>query len=128
MSRSVCRIEFTTKTGAIGIVTIKVLEAESIGIIRNKLIVSYIIAQGQAANFIRRQSGTIAAICQLEVINVCHITVIGGVIRIVIVVIYCDKSRTILNINQIIFIGTIIDRHKILTIIIRIVSIIIRVI
>ena len=125
LGRTVFRIERAVITGAVGIITIKVLEAQGIGIVRYKLVVGHIISQVQTGHFGSGQSGTVAAVLKLVIVDVGHIPHlliidIGGVIGII----DSDEGGRVLDVDQVILIRTVVDGNIISPIILIVIQIV----
>lgn len=97
--------------GTVYIVSIEVLQTKSIRIFGNELIVCNVITQIQAGDLVRRKGITVPAVVQFEVIDIGNVPIIIGdrIINVVISVINCDKGGRILNVDQVVFIGAVVD-------------------
>lgn len=125
MTGAVLRVEGAVITGAVGVVPVKVLEAQSVGIIRHQLVVVRFIADIQTGHLRGGQGRAVAAVLQLVIVNVGYVSDllvvdISGVIGIV----DGDEGRGILNIYKVIFVCTVVDGQIISTVVVIIVGII----
>ena len=90
---AVLRVEGPVEAGTVGIVAVKVLEAQGIGIIRDQLIICHVIVQIQTGHLGGGEGGAVAPVLQLVVIDVGHVIILvcavvdGDVIAAVVLVV-----------------------------------------
>ena len=105
------------------------LEAEGVRVIRYQFVVCGIVAQVQTGNLRGCERGAVAAVLKLVVINVGDIPgllviIIGGIVGIV----DGDEGRGILDVNQVVFIGAVVDGDVIAAVVLVVVEIVLSVV
>ena len=68
-SRAVLGVEAAAIHGAVVVVSVKMLEAEGIGVIRHQLIINNVIAEIQASHLSGREGGAVAPVLEFIVID-----------------------------------------------------------
>ena len=92
-SRPVLGVDRPPIAGAVVIISIKVLEAQRVGIIRHQLIVFDIIAEIHSGHLSRRQTGAVPPILQLVVVDVGHVPYMVVIDCVIIGVVDRDAHR-----------------------------------
>jgi hypothetical protein len=128
--RTVLRIKGPVKAGAVGIVAVKVLEAQGIGIIRDQLVICHVIVQVQTGHLRGGEGGAVAPVLQLVVVDVGHVpdVLVVLVVRGVVGVIDGDEGRRVLDVYQIVFVRAVVDGDVIAAVVLVVIEVILRVV
>lgn len=127
---AVLRVEGPVIGGAVAVVTVEVLETEGIRVVCDQLIIRHVISQIQTGDLGSREGGAVAPVLQLVVVDVGDVAdvlivlVIGGIVGII----DGNKSRRILDVYQVVFIRTVVDRDIVAAVILIIIEIILSVV
>ena len=122
---AILRVEGTVVAGAVGVIAVKMLEAQGIRIVRHKLIIRNIVVDIQSADFDRGQGGAVAAILQLVVVDVGHVSDFFIIVNSVVVgIVDGDEGRRVLDIYQVVFVRAVVNGNIVAAVILIIVKIV----
>lgn len=130
IGRSVLGVECPVEAGAVGIVAVKVLEAQGIGIIRDQLVICHVVVQIQTGHLGGGEGGAVAPVLQLVVVDVGHVpdVLVVLVVRGVVGVIDGNKGGGVLDVYQIILVCAVVDGDVIAAVVLVVIEVVLGVI
>ena len=128
--RAVLGVKGPVEAGTVGIVAVKVLEAQGIRIIRDQLVICHVIVQVQAGHLGGGEGGAVAPVLQLVVVDVGHVpdVLVVLVVRGVVGVIDGNKGGGVLDVYQIILVCAVVDGDVIAAVVLVVIEVILRVV
>ena len=128
--RAVLGVEGPVEAGAVGIVAVKVLEAQGIGIIRDQLVICHVIVQIQTGHLGGGEGGAVAPVLQLVVVDVGHVpdVLVVLVVRGVVGVIDGNKGGGVLDVYQIILVCAVVDGNVIAAVVLVVIKVVLGVV
>ena len=128
--RAVLGVEGPVEAGTVGIVAVKVLEAQGIGIIRDQLVICHVIVQIQTGHLGGGEGGAVAPVLQLVVVDVGHVpdVLVVLVVRGVVGVIDGNKGGGVLDVYQIILVCAVVDGNVIAAVVLVVIKVVLGVV
>ena len=123
---AVLGVEGAVEARAVYVIAVEMLEAQSVGVICDQLVIRHVIPHVQSGDLSRCQIGAVAAVLELVVIDVGNVADVAVilVIRGVVGIIDGNEGRGVLDVYQIVFIRAVVDGDIIAAVVLVVIQIV----